>query len=119
MAEQAIPANCTDSNNPTWGVLSRSYALLSKAGNGNGPWLDTRILKQSTAHVKGTFGGGTVQLMASNDPDPVVSGDAGIAIGAAASSAGFISITGPYRWVRAVVNGGTNPSINAVLHGVA
>jgi hypothetical protein len=119
MSEYFTDPNCFDSSNPSWGVLVRSYNLLKAAAAGNGPWVDVRAMSNFSVHLYGTFGGASVSLYASNDSDPNLSGDTGIVIGSSSTSAGMQTLTGPYRWIRAVVTGGTSPSINGVLHGAA
>lgn len=109
---------CYASLNPVEGVLSRSYHLLEKANNGNGPWCDIAALKNMTVQIGGTLGGGNVQLRVSNMENPS-DAELGVALGAAIAAAGMTSLTGPYRYIRAVVAGATGGSIDADLHGCA
>lgn len=120
---EIAPANCFDSCTGPVGGLSRSYAAFGygKLGSSSlttGPWLDTRLLKSVSSHVKGTFGGASLQFFGSNDEDPNVSGDTGIALGAAITVAGLASLQMPCRWVRAVLSGATGTTaISANVHG--
>lgn len=119
MSELFKDSSCFDSHNPVWGVLARSYQLLNNVtADGNGAWCDVRALKQFTVHAYGTFAGATVSIYASNDSDPNSSGDSGVLLGTAFGAAGVQPFTGPYRWVRAVVAGGSGEDLDAVLHGV-
>lgn len=118
MSENPIN-KCHDSSNPVAGVLSRSYAFLKESDNADSGWVDVRAMRAMSVHTFGTFGGGSVQLYASNAVDPESSEDTGIAVGSAINSASIVAITSPYRYMRAVFSGATSGSINVMAHGVA
>ena len=115
------PKVVTDNYDPAWGIWSKTCQMLKAAGNGNGPWVDIRTLKSFTIQHTGTFGGASVQLKVTNHPDPVNdTNESGFALGAAVTSASMSAVmSGPYRFARVEVTGGTGNAINSILHGVS
>lgn len=121
MSVQPTP-NCFDSNHPIQGALSRSFLALKTEANAKGPWLDTRILRNMSAHIFGTFGSGTVTIYGTNEEvGPMSSGapTGGIALAAGQTAAVMLALNTPCRWVRAELTGATDPDITVALHGVA
>jgi hypothetical protein len=118
---QFVDANCDFSRNPCMGPMARDYNLIPAKTTGNitGTWTNIDVIKNFSVHTYGTFGGGSVQLEVSNDNNPTADSDNGIALGSAITTAGMVTYSAPYKWIRAIVTGASGASLNCRLHGVA